>query len=104
MASWDPELEGRLLDAIKESSRDVTGTAIELLRLSIASIDGEPLPEGAVPGARDPRAGQELAIRMVPVFLRSVSRSREGPIGVFQLLGSAPTLMGMYFAFAYPPP
>ena len=107
MANWDNELDSSLKGAIdqfqSQSQRALTPAAVELLRLSIASIDGEPRPDGAAPNTRSDRSAQILAIRMVPVLLRSVSRSIEGPIGVFQLLEAAPKLLGMYFAFSYPP-
>ena len=107
MANWDNELDNSLKQAIDQfqaqSRRAVTPVAIELLRLSIASIDGEPRPDGAVPNTQSDRSAQILAIRMVPLLLRSVSPSTEGPIGVFQLLEAAPKLMGMYLAFSYPP-
>jgi hypothetical protein len=108
MANWDNELDSSLKGAIDQFQsqyrRAITPPAMELLRLSIAAIDGEPRPDGAVPNALSDRSAQVLAIRMVPILLRSVSRSTEGPIGVFQLLEAAPKLLGMYFAFSYPPP
>src|SRR5260370_2077701 len=104
MASWDNELQQQLINAVKESSRDVTAPAIELLRHSIASIDGEPPPEGAAVEVRNPRAAQELAIRFVPIFLRSVPRPKHDPIRVFQLPHPPPPLLVTNFPFPNPPP
>jgi hypothetical protein len=107
MAGWDDDLETQLSSAIGEFQsrykRQITAAGIDLLRLTISAIAGEPRPAGVVPNEVDVRSAQLLAIRMIPVLLRSLLSREEGPIGVFQLLEAAPRLLGMYFIFAYPP-